>query len=66
VEILRAGRPAAMAQALVQLPHRVAEPGQLEGTEFGRRGVGRYPGDPPTGGWTHRILWGRDGGLRRR
>jgi len=66
VQILRAGRPAAMAQALVQLPHRIAEPGQLEGTEFGRRGMGRHPGDPPTGVGTDRILCGRNGGLRRR
>ncbi len=65
VQIPQPGRPPAMAQPLVQLPHRIPEPGKLEGTEFAIGSGWRHPSQPESGG-RNRIPCSRGEGFRRR
>jgi hypothetical protein len=43
---LGAGRTPAALQAMVQLPYRIPQPGQLQGAEFGAGGLGGQPHQP--------------------
>jgi len=52
----------AVEQALVEFPHRIAEPGQLLRTEISTAWEGGLHGQPGTGGWR----FGSNGGLRLR
>jgi len=49
VQMLRSGRPVTLPQPLMEFPHRISEPGQLQGTELGI-GVGRRHARQPASG----------------
>ena len=58
VQIPGTGGCAAMAQPLMEFPDRIAQPGQLEGTQVHGAFGGSHAGQPVSGGGS--------GGLRRR